>query len=71
MAEKIDLTTRRFTVPEIRFLMGELTQEEFGRLIGLTQFQVFNRETGRAVWNIYEMSAISEVSGIPLERIAV
>jgi hypothetical protein len=65
----IDLENRKFTIPEIRFLMGQMSQEELGKKIGLTQFQIWSRETGRTKWTLHEVAQISEFSGIPLHRI--
>lgn len=67
---KINLDTRKYTVREIRFLMGELTQEEFGKLIGLSKLQVWSRENSETEWSMREMCLISDVSGVPLDRIA-
>lgn len=68
---KIDLNTRKYTVKEIRFLMGELTQDEFGDLIGLSKLQIWNRENKQTEWSMREIALVSEVSGIPLDRIAI
>ncbi|MBQ2627374.1 MAG: hypothetical protein IJG17_06260 [Eubacterium sp.] len=69
--KKIDLNTRKYTVKEIRFLMGELTQEEFGNLIGLSKLQIWSRENAETEWSMREMAQISDVSGVPLDRIAI
>ena len=69
--KKIDLNARKYTVKEIRFLMGELTQEEFGNLIGLSKLQIWSRENGETEWSMREMAQISELSGVPLDRIAI
>ena len=65
---KIDLDTRKYTVKEIRFLMGELTQEEFGNLIGLSKLQIWSRENAETEWSMREIALISDVSGVPLDR---
>lgn len=70
MHAKIDLETRKFTVPEIRFLMG-MNQEEFGKLIGLSKIQMWGRENGRTEWSMKEISDISELTGVPLDRITI
>ena len=67
----IDLENRKFTVPEIRFLENQMSQEELGEKLGLTQFQIWSRESGRTKWTLEEAAKISEFSGIPLTRIAV
>ena len=65
----IELKTRKFSIPEIRFLENQMSQEELGKKIGLTQFQVWARESGRTKWTLHEVALISEFSGIPLDRI--
>lgn len=65
----IDLETRKFTIPEIRFLEGEMTQAELGEKIGLSQFQIWSRESGRTKWTLHEVAKISELTGVPLNRI--
>lgn len=67
----IDLETRKFTIPEIRFLENQMSQEELGKKLGLSQYQVWARETGRQKWLLEEVAKISEFSGLPLQRIAV
>ncbi|MBQ7446923.1 MAG: helix-turn-helix transcriptional regulator [Eubacterium sp.] len=65
----IDLENRKFTVPEIRFLENQMSQEDLGKKLGLSQYQVWARETGKQKWLLEEVAKISEFSGIPLSRI--
>ena len=65
----IDLENRKFSIPEIRFLENQMSQEELGQRIGLSQFQVWARETGKQKWRLEEVAKIAEFSGIPLTRI--
>jgi hypothetical protein len=51
--------------------MGQLSQEDFGSLFGLSQFQIWARETGQKPWTMQEISNISDQSGIPIERISI
>ena len=67
----IDLQNRKFTIPEIRFLENQMSQQELGELLGLSQYQIWARETGRQKWLLEEVAKISEYSGIPITRIAV
>lgn len=67
----IDLENRKFSIPEIRFLENQMSQEELGKKLGLTQYQIWARETGRQKWLLEEVAKISEFSGIPLQRIRV
>lgn len=67
----IDLENRQFTVPEIRFLESQMSQEQLGNLLGLSQYQIWARETGKQPWLMHEISQISKLSGIPLDRIKI
>ncbi len=70
--KKINLTDSNYklTVREIRFLLGELSQEEFGKLLGMSQMQVWSREN-EGSWSMKEIQSISDISGVPIERITV
>lgn len=65
----IDLENRKFTIPEIRFLENQMSQTELGEKLGLSQYQVWAKETGKQKWLLEEVAKISEFSGIPLSRI--
>ncbi len=68
--EKLDLDSRKFTVREIRFLLG-VTQEEFAPIVGLSKMQLWARENGETEWSMREISLVSEVTGVPINRIAI
>lgn len=68
--KKLDLEHKKFTIPEIRFMMG-MNQEEFAKLIGLSKIQLWGRENGRTEWTMKEISDISEITGVPLDRITI
>lgn len=67
----IDLENRKFSIPEIRFLENQMSQAELGEKLGLSQYQIWARETGKQKWLLEEVAKISEFSGIPLNRITV
>lgn len=69
---KINLDDDNFklSVKEIRFLMGELTQEEFGKMLGMSKLQIWSREN-EGSWSMKEITEISELSGVPINRITI
>lgn len=69
---KINLDDDNFklSVKEIRFLMGELTQEEFGKMLGMSKLQIWAREN-EGSWSMKEITEISELSGVPINRITI
>ena len=60
--------TENLTPRQIRNMMGK-NQDEFGKLIGMTGVAVMRRENGKVLWKMHEISKVSVVSGVPIERI--
>lgn len=58
------------TVKDIRALM-KMNQKDFGKLIGMTQSALMRRENGKVKWKMHEVAKVSEVSGLPIQRIKI
>ena len=50
---------------------ANLTQSEFAKALGVSPATIYNWEAGKTEPNISQLRAISELSGIPFDYIAV
>lgn len=59
---------KKFTLKAVRNYMG-LSQEEFGKLIGVSKNVIYNWEKHKSYPNAKEINKIVEVSGFPYDNI--
>lgn len=59
---------RTFTPTEIRRLLG-ITLEELAARLGISHMTLQRREKGESDWKASEIKILSELSGIPIDRI--
>lgn len=60
--------TDTLTVKQIRAILA-LSQKQFAPMIGMTPSALMRRENGKIPWKMHEISKISAVTGVPIERI--
>ncbi|MBR2551431.1 MAG: helix-turn-helix transcriptional regulator [Erysipelotrichaceae bacterium] len=61
-------TTDTLTVKQIRAILA-LSQKQFAPMIGMTPSALMRRENGKIPWKMHEISKVSAVTGVPIERI--